>query len=60
MNYIPRLADYLEMYRQPVGVVASLAPQAFLTLAGDRRVVNLPLYLLERLPRVVQQSASAP
>ncbi len=30
------------------------------TLAGDRRVVNLPLYLLERLPRVVQQSASAP
>jgi len=53
------IADYLEMYRQPVGVVASLAPQAVFTLAGDRRVVNLPLYLLERLPRVVQQSASA-
>ena len=52
------IADYLEMYRQPIGVVASLAPQAVFTLDEDRRVVNLPLYLLERLPRVMQQYAS--
>lgn len=66
MKYIPRSAgkaslsfdrknirgicDYLAMNRQKIGVVVSLAPQAVFSLPGDRRVINLPIYLLEQLP----------
>ena len=53
------IADYLEMYRQPIGVVASLAPHAVFTLDGNRQVVNLPLYLLERLPQHIRLSETS-
>lgn len=44
------ICDYLAMYRQRVGIVVSLAPHAIFSLHGDIRVINLPIYQLERLP----------
>ncbi len=40
------------MYRQHFGIVVSLAPQAVFSLPENRTVVNVPIYLLERLPRI--------
>jgi hypothetical protein len=44
------ICEYLAMYRQPVGFVISLAPYTVFTLPEDRRVINLPIYLMESLP----------
>ena len=43
------ICEYLAMYRQHFGVVVSLAPQAVFSLPGNLTVVNVPIYLLERL-----------
>lgn len=45
------ICDYLTMYGQNLGIVVSLAPQALFSLSGGGRVINMPAYLLERLPR---------
>jgi predicted AAA+ superfamily ATPase len=45
------IGEYLAMYRQHFGIVVSLAPQAVFALPENRTVVNVPIYLLERLPR---------
>jgi hypothetical protein len=46
------ICDYLAMYRQHFGIVVSLAPQAVFSLPDGRTVVNVPVYLLERLPHI--------
>ena len=46
------------MYQQPVGIVVSLAPHVVMPLAGGRRVINLPIYLLERIPWAMASPAS--
>ena len=48
------ICDYLAMYRQRFGVVVSLAPHAVFKLPDDLRVINLPIYLLERRPFLAQ------
>lgn len=44
------ICDYLTLYGQRVGVVVSLAPYSALALPDGREVIDLPAYLLERLP----------
>ncbi len=44
------ICEYLTMYGQRFGVVVSLAPNAIFTLPENLTVVNVPIYLLERLP----------
>ena len=48
------LSGYLEFYSQPKGALVSLAPYME-TPCGDRRsIVNVPAYLLERLPSLIE------
>ena len=44
------ICDYLEMYQQRTAIVVSLAPHAVFALSNGLRVINLPIYQLERLP----------
>ena len=53
------ICEYLTMYRQHFGVVVSLAPQAVFSLPENRTVVNVPIYLLEQLPRIQASSSSS-
>ena len=46
------ICEYLAMYRQHFGLVVSLAPHAVFSLPGNLTVVNVPIYLLERLPHL--------
>lgn len=41
--------EYLRIYEQETGVIISLAPQAEFELEEGRRIINLPIYLAERL-----------
>ncbi len=41
------VVEYLEQFRQGLGVVVSLAPLAETRLANGRRILNLPAYFLE-------------
>ncbi len=50
------IGEYLAMYRQPLGIVVSLAPHAVFSLPGNRTVANVPIYALERLPHPLTQS----
>lgn len=50
------ICDYLTLYGQRVGVVVSLAPYSALALVDDRKVINLPAYLLERLPEIATEA----
>ena len=50
------ICEYLAMYRQHFGVVVSLAPHAVFSLSGNLTVVNVPIYLLERLPHFQAQT----
>jgi len=53
------IADYLDAYDQPAGVIVSVAPLTTFEIEsktgrGSRRVTLLPATLLERLHRVVE------
>lgn len=53
------IADYLDAYDQPAGVIVSVAPLTTLEIESktgreSRRVTLLPATLLERLHRVVE------
>ena len=41
--------EYMRFYEQETGVIVSLAPQSEFELAEGGRIVNLPIYLAERL-----------
>ena len=41
--------EYMRIYEQETGVIVSLAPQSIFGLPGGGRIVNLPVYLAERL-----------
>ena len=43
------LCEYMRMYEQNSGVIVSLAPQSVLKITGGGTIVNLPVYLAERL-----------
>jgi len=47
------ICDYLVLFGQRLGLVVSLAPYAEFKLPGGLSVVNLPIYLLERLPQIL-------
>jgi predicted AAA+ superfamily ATPase len=47
------LSAYLDLYSQSEGALVSLAPYAVTTCKDERRIVNVPAYLLERLPALV-------
>ena len=57
MDYVPRIADktildFVAGCQEHKNVLlVEGAPQALFTLSGGIRVINLPAYLLERLPR---------
>ncbi|MBC8443269.1 ATP-binding protein [PVC group bacterium] len=42
--------DYLSLLSLRTGVVVSLAPHAVTPFEDGRRVINIPAYLVERLP----------
>jgi len=43
------LCEYMRIYDQDVGVIVSLAPQCILDLSGGGRILNVPVYLVERV-----------
>lgn len=43
------LCEYMRIYGQATGVIVSLAPQSTLPVAGGARILNVPVYLAERL-----------
>ena len=43
--------EYLRLFSQRTGVVVSLAPYSVTPIADGRRIVNVPAYLVERLPQ---------
>ena len=45
------LCEYMRLYERDTGVLVSLAPQSRLQLTGGDQIVNLPIYLAERLPQ---------
>lgn len=48
-THLKGMLSYLDEFDLPLGVVVSLAPQELID-RGGRRVLNVPAYLLERLP----------
>jgi len=48
------LSGYLDLYSQCRGALVSLAPYAKVLSRNERRVVNIPAYLLERLPELIE------
>jgi len=53
-RHLRGILDYLERYDLPCGMVVSFAPFEVMELGPARRVVNLPAYLLERLPEFAE------
>ena len=48
------VSGYLDLYSQSRGLLVSLAPYAETTCGDGRRIVNVPAYLLERLPSLIE------
>ena len=48
-RHLRGMKDYLDLYHQDTGIVASLAPYSVHELSKQRKIVNLPVYLAERL-----------
>lgn len=46
------ICEYLTLYQQPFGMIVSLAPYAVFSLPGGLTVANVPIYGLERLPKL--------
>lgn len=46
-SHLYGLRDYMEIYKVPLGVVVSLAPFEIRKLTKNKRVIILPLYLIE-------------
>lgn len=53
-RHLRGIVDYLDLYDRPCGLVVSFAPFEVMELRPGRRVVNLPAYLLERLPEYAE------
>ena len=45
--------EYLEQYGQKFGVVVSCAPFGEVQLANGVKILNLPIYLMERFEKLV-------
>jgi predicted AAA+ superfamily ATPase len=46
--------EYMDQYKQSVGVVVSLAPFGETSLANGTRIINLPAYLLEQFEKLAK------
>lgn len=46
-SHLGGLLDYMNIYDLPLGVVVSLSPFEVLDISETRRIINLPLYLIE-------------
>ncbi len=53
-RHLRGLLNYLDFYTQARGVLVSLAPYAEMGRGDERRLVNVPAYLLERLPALIE------
>ncbi len=48
-------AGYLRLFSLRIGVVVSLAPYSVTPIAGGQHIVNVPAYLVERLPQLASE-----
>lgn len=48
------LIEYLHQYGEPLGVLISFAPLGVVQTSGQARILNVPLYLAERLPELIR------
>lgn len=46
-SHLGGLLDYMNIYDLPLGVVVSLSPYDIIEISETRRIINLPLYLIE-------------
>lgn len=56
-THLRGLKDYLRQHPQPAGVMVSLAPFELVDDPQGFRIINVPLYLAEQLPELIQQHA---
>jgi predicted AAA+ superfamily ATPase len=52
-RHLRGLSGYLDLYAQGKGTLVSLAPYVEIPSGDGRRIVNVPVYLLERLPALI-------
>jgi hypothetical protein len=48
------LSGYMQIHTQPLGVMVSLAPLGLVDSSGGGKILNVPLYLAERIPELVR------
>ena len=49
------LKDYLRQHAQPTGMIVSLAPFEVIKESQKPRIINVPLYLAEQLPELIER-----
>ncbi len=54
-THLRGLKDYLRQHAQPTGVIVSLAPFEVITESQKPTIINVPLYLAEQLPELIEQ-----
>jgi predicted AAA+ superfamily ATPase len=57
-THLRGLIGYLKDYDLPVGIIVSLSPWKVFDTDDQRRIVNIPHYLLERLPGLLESIRS--